>query len=187
MAGTRSKNHAQAPSGPDSTDETLVPLESRAVFLLSQIGHRVATSFSERLEPLKIQPRHFAVMNGLATHDGATQQHLADILGIHRNVMVGLVDDLELNNYAKREPHPADRRAHAVRLTARGRTVLRSAHQTASALESDVTNVLAASERARLLESLELLAASMGLEPGFIPASEPANDRPASARRAQSP
>ncbi len=179
MAGTRSKQGAQEPSEQekfepeqfekDLPDGTLRPLESRAVFLLSQIGHFAAAAFSERLEPLKIQPRHFAVMNGLAAQDGATQQQLADILGIHRNVMVGLVDDLERHKYAKREPHPGDRRAHAVRLTARGRAVLRSAHEAANALESDFTRALPTSERAKFIDSLQRLAEGLGLEPGSHP------------------
>jgi DNA-binding MarR family transcriptional regulator len=153
----------------DSVDENLKPLESRTVFLLSQIGHHIGTSFNQRLEPLKIQPRHFAVMNGLAADDGATQQKLADALGIHRNVMVGIVDDLERLAYAKREPHPGDRRAHAVRLTALGRKVVKSAHAAADHLESEVTKLLPASDRVNFLESLKRLAESMALEPGSHP------------------
>ncbi len=169
MAGTRSEQRSDDPASPDSPDETLRPLESRAVFLLSQIGHYVATTFSERLEPLKIQPRHFAVLNGLTTNDGATQQHLADKLAIHRNVMVGLVDDLERHGFAKREPHPGDRRAHAVRLTARGRTVLKSANAIANTLESEVTKALPAAERPKFVDSLQRLAESVGLESGLHP------------------
>jgi DNA-binding MarR family transcriptional regulator len=169
VASTRSKQRVPEPSGSESTVATFPPLESRAVFLLSQIGHYTAATFSERLAPLKIQPRHFAVMNGLATHDGATQQQLADTLAIHRNVMVGVVDDLERHGYAKREPHPGDRRAHAVRLTARGRTILKSAHATANALESDVTDVFAAGDRGKFIDSLQRLAESLGLAPGSHP------------------
>jgi DNA-binding MarR family transcriptional regulator len=150
-------------------DQHLEPLDSRAVFLLSQIGHHIAAAFAERLEPFKVQPRHFAVMNGLAAADGSTQQRLADTLGIHRNVMVGLVDDLERLGYAKRAPHPDDRRAHAVRLTADGRRVLTSAHIAAATLESDVTKFLPTTERAKFIQQLQRLAAGVGLEAGSHP------------------
>ena len=164
------KTTGSATTGRSEVDKQhLEPLNSRAVFLLSQVGHQIAVSFAERLEPLKVQPRHFAVMNGLATLGGSTQQHLADILGIHRNVMVGLVDDLERLGYAKREPHPGDRRAHAVRLTTDGRRVLTSAHQTAATLESDVTKFLPAPERAKFIDQLQNLAAGLGLEAGAHP------------------
>jgi DNA-binding MarR family transcriptional regulator len=162
-AGTKTTGGSQAADqGPES-------LDSRAVFLLSQIGHHVAVTFAARLAPLKVQPRHFAVMNGLATAAGPTQQRLADTLGIHRNVMVGLVDDLERLGYANREPHPDDRRAHAVRLTADGRRILKSAHTVASKLESDVTKFLAPSERTTFIDQLQRLAADLGLEAGAHP------------------
>jgi DNA-binding MarR family transcriptional regulator len=157
------------PGGSKPHEDHLELLDSRAVFLLSQIGHHIAASFAERLEPFKVQPRHFAVMNGLAAAGGSTQQHLADKLGIHRNVMVGLVDDLERLGYAKREPHPDDRRAHAVRLTANGRRVLKSAHLAAATLESEVTKFLAPSERVNFIDQLQRLGAGLGLEAGSHP------------------
>jgi DNA-binding MarR family transcriptional regulator len=162
-SGTTTSRRSKAP------EQRLEPLDGRAVFLLSQIGHHIATLFAERLEPFEIQPRHFAVMNGMAAVDGSSQQQLADTLGIHRNVMVGLVDDLERLEYAKREPHPDDRRAHAVRLTAGGRRVLKSAHKAAATLESDVTKFLPTSELAELIDRLQRLAAVLGLEAGAHP------------------
>jgi DNA-binding MarR family transcriptional regulator len=169
MTSIPSKRRSPQPVSPDPHDETLHPLESRAVFLLSQIGHLIASTFSEKLEPHKIQPRHFAVLNGLTTNDGASQQQLADALAIHRNVMVGIVDDLERHGYAKREAHPDDRRAHAVRLTTRGRSVLKSAHATANTLESEVTKILSAAERIKFIDSLQRLAESLSLQPGSHP------------------
>ncbi len=171
------KTNSAGTAPPADTQQPLAALESRAVFLLSQIGHHIAATFTERLEPLQIQPRHFAVLNGLAANDGATQQHLAHTLQIHRNVMVGLVDDLERHGFAKREPHPDDRRAHAVRLTTRGRKVLQSGVAVATALEFDVTQVLAAAERVDFIEALQRVATGLGLEPGSHPSLRETGDR----------
>ncbi len=147
----------------------LVALDSRAVFLLSQIGHRVAAQFAEQLQPLGIQARHFAVLNSLAARDGQTQQELANGLKIHRNVMVGAADELERLSLAKREPHAADRRAYALRLTPRGRAVLKAAHSAANQLESSATAVLPSAELQQLIEQLQRVAAHLGLEPGAHP------------------
>jgi DNA-binding MarR family transcriptional regulator len=169
MVSAKKTSGSATTGGSEPHAQRLEPLDSRAVFLLSQIGHHIAASFAERIETFKMQPRHFAVMNGLAAADGSTQQHLADKLGIHRNVMVGLVDDLERLGYAKREPHPEDRRAHAVGLTPDGRRVLKSAHEAAATLESDVTKFLPTPERAKFIGQLQRLAAGLGLEAGSHP------------------
>jgi DNA-binding MarR family transcriptional regulator len=137
--------------------------------LLSQIGHRVAGQFAQRLEPLGIHPRHFALLNQLAQRDGQTQQELADSLGVHRNAMVGLVDDLQERGFIKREPHPDDRRAHAVRLTTPGRKLLPAANRVADELEAEVTTGLTKTDRERLVGQLRQIATETGLAPGIHP------------------
>src|SRR5258706_12298006 len=86
-------------------------------FLLAQLGPPAAAPFAERLAPLGLHPRHFGLVTHLAGGDGQTQQQLADTMGIHRNVMVGLLDDLEDRGLVQRRRHPADRRAHALHPT----------------------------------------------------------------------
>ncbi|MBK9158407.1 MAG: MarR family transcriptional regulator [Micropruina sp.] len=64
-------------------------------FLLSQIGARSAQVFAERLRGEGMSPREFGVLTHVAANPGQTQQQLADALGIHRNNMVGLIDEVE--------------------------------------------------------------------------------------------
>lgn len=54
-------------------------------------------------------------------HSGpSTQQALALALGVTPRNVTGLVDALETHGFVERRPHPSDRRAVLVRLTARG-------------------------------------------------------------------
>src|SRR5918911_2423349 len=114
------------------------PLTDRAAFLISQLGYHSAARFAERLAPLGRPPRHFGLLSHLAAADGQTQQQLADALAIHRNAMVGLVDDLEHRGLVTRRRHPDDRRAHAVQLTTAARELLTQAQRVADQHDAEL-------------------------------------------------
>src|SRR5260370_12286617 len=76
------------------SEHQLAPYAESLSFLVSQVGARSAQIFAERLAPLGVSPRAFGVLSNLSSTGGHSQQHLADTLGIHRNNMVGLIDEL---------------------------------------------------------------------------------------------
>ena len=141
-------------------------LDDRASFLLSSLGAQSARKFSERLAPLGVQPSHFGLLMHLVREDGQSQQQLADLLGIHRNVMVGLVDDLERRGLVERRRHPADRRAHAIHLTASALKLLHDANRLADEQEAELFSGMSADDRARLIGLLKRLARSADDHPG---------------------
>lgn len=57
----------------------------------------------------------------LARRPQASQKELADAVGVVPRTMTGLVDGLESSGFVVRRPHPVDRRAYSVELTAKGR------------------------------------------------------------------
>ncbi|HEY0816316.1 MAG TPA: MarR family transcriptional regulator [Pseudonocardia sp.] len=144
-------------------------LDDRAVFLLSQLGHHVADRFARALAPLGLNPAHFGVLTHLREADGRSQQQLADLLHVHRNAMVGLVDELEARGLVRRTRHPDDRRAHALHLTDQAHTLLRDADLIADELESAILDPLDPAERSLLLTELHKLAAHAELPPGVHP------------------
>jgi DNA-binding MarR family transcriptional regulator len=145
------------------------PLAGRANFLLSQLGFHVAQTFAARLAPLGIAPNHFGLLMHLARGEGQSQQQLADALGIHRKVMVGLLDELEQRGLVERRRHPGDRRAHAIHLTDAARTLLPRARGIADQHEDEILAVLDEAERAQLLSVLQRLAEHTGNPPGVHP------------------
>ncbi|WP_229719227.1 MarR family winged helix-turn-helix transcriptional regulator [Nocardia jinanensis] len=145
------------------------PLDDRGVFLLSQIGHYVARKFAVGLAPLGLAPAHFGILTHLAAIDGRSQQELADLLHVHRNAMVGLVDELEARGLVKRSPHPSDRRAHALHLTDHAHHVLEAASAQAQAIEDEVLAPLDEAERTHLIYQLRRLSAHADLPPGVHP------------------
>jgi DNA-binding MarR family transcriptional regulator len=151
------------------TGPGIVELHQRIPFLLSQLGVHIADDFVTRLLPYGVGPRTYAVLMALAADDGQSQRQLSQRLGIHRNAMVAVIDDLEDKGLVARRPHPDDRRAFAVTLTAGGRELLPDLDAQGRAQEDEITASLTAQERTVLLGLLQTVSAGLGMSPGVHP------------------
>ncbi len=70
----------------------------------------------------------------LAAASAERQNYISQRLGIDRTVMTSLLDDLETAELIRRMPDATDRRAHLIKITGRGRSVVgRLAEQVADA------------------------------------------------------
>lgn len=147
----------------------IAKLDQRIPFLLSQLGAHLADEFQRQLAPTGVDPRTYAVLMALSGRDGQSQRQLSAQLGIHRNVMVAVIDTLEKQALVRRLPHPDDRRAFAVTLTGAARELLPELDEQGSVLEGEITASLSAAERASLLNLLQRISAAAGLVPGVHP------------------
>jgi len=136
-------------------------------FALSSLGFAVSTRFAERLEPLGIEPRDFGLLRAVAAAEGPSQQALGEQLRIPPSRMVAFIDALEGRRLIERRPHPSDRRAHALYLTARGRKLLEKAFAVAVEFERELCGRLSRAERERLLALLGEVREQLGLPPGL--------------------
>jgi DNA-binding MarR family transcriptional regulator len=134
-----------------SADTEVAEFAGQLFFRLWRASHtRVATA----LESIGLTPASFGLLNILGAREGAMQQELGSAMGVDPSTMVSLIDQLESAGLAKRQPHPADRRARAVALTPKGRRALAKGRQMASQVEDDVLGGLSAAERQKLLTLL---------------------------------
>jgi DNA-binding MarR family transcriptional regulator len=147
----------------------IAELHQRIPFLLSQLGVYLAEDFVRRLEPYGVEPRTYAVLKALTEQDGQSQVQLSSRLGIHRNVMVAVVDKLESQGLVKRMPHPDDRRAFAVTLTDEARALLPKLDAEGRAQEDEITATMSAAEREAVLRHLQHMSTEAGLAPGVHP------------------
>jgi DNA-binding MarR family transcriptional regulator len=147
----------------------ITELDERIPFLLAQLGAHVSSDFQHQLAPIGADPRTYAVLLALASADGQSQRQLSERLGIHRNAMVTVIDNLEQRGLAKRLTHPEDRRAVAVTLTAKARRLLPALHDQGRDLEDEIAAPLSSKERATLRRLLQRVAAGAGLIPGVHP------------------
>jgi DNA-binding MarR family transcriptional regulator len=144
-------------------------LSERGAFLLSQLGFHVAVRCAEVLEPLGLQPAHYGVLTQLTSQEGLSQQQLADAMGVHRNVMVGLIDELEEHGLVRRARHPSDRRAHRLQLTDRAHAVLAEANLAVDELENEIFADFDSREHSRLISMLQRAASQANLPDGIHP------------------
>jgi DNA-binding MarR family transcriptional regulator len=133
------------------TDDPVREFAGQLFFRLWRVSH---TRTAEALESLGLTTALFALLNVLATREGAIQQELGSAMGVDPSTMVSLVDQLEAAGLAKRRPRPTDRRAREVAITPRGRRVLGQARRLAVQVEDDVLRGLSGVERRQMLALL---------------------------------
>ena len=134
-----------------------VPLpESLSVwtgYLLGRATEQSREYFETLVKPLGIGRRHFGILAVLSEEKPLSQSEMSERLGIDRNTMVLLLDDLEAKMLVTRRRDPQDRRAHLVSLTDAGRDVLTQSVDAARRTNDEVFAPLSPEERA-LLHSL---------------------------------
>jgi DNA-binding MarR family transcriptional regulator len=138
-------------------------------FSLSQVGARSAQLFAEHLHEIGVSARAFGVLANLDVAGSRTQQELADALGIHRNNMVALIDDLEASGWVKRHRSKTDRRAFEIRLTESGAKVVAQVNAAVPLLDKEISQELSKDERKVLSSLLRRVADTLQLTPGVHP------------------
>ncbi|MGH2960987.1 MAG: MarR family winged helix-turn-helix transcriptional regulator [Solirubrobacterales bacterium] len=134
-----------------SADTEVAEFAGQLFFRLWRASH---TRTAEALESIGLTPALFGLLNVLGVRDGAIQLELATTMGIDPSTLVSLVDELESAGLAKRRPHPNDRRAREVTITAKGRRLLERGRRMAFQVEDEVLRGLTTAERRELLTLL---------------------------------
>lgn len=91
------------------------------------------------------------------------QNVLADAVGIEGASLVRLLDELQASELITRVPDPSDRRANAVNLTERGKTVVAEVNDTLTALRLEVFSTISSAEAeaaVKVFRTIEAAAAT---------------------------
>jgi DNA-binding MarR family transcriptional regulator len=131
------------------------------VTLLSLALGRLTDELGAELEAAGfggLRPAHGYALSRLS-FGGATGVQVAEHLGITKQSAGQLVDELERSGYARREPHPTDRRGKLVVLTDRGWACVRAAQQALSTVDSRLAERLGPQRLADLRAALADVAA----------------------------
>jgi DNA-binding MarR family transcriptional regulator len=126
-------------------------------FVLNKAAQRMREGFEESLKPLKIKPRHYGVLSVISEAGPLPQHIIGEILSCDGNSMVAIVDDLEKLSLARRDVHPADRRAYAVCITPVGKRLLEKANNVADRVEKRFLAPLNQSQQRQLQQLLDRL------------------------------
>ena len=100
------------------------------------------------------------VLSALENHDGVSQTALVEMTGIDRSTLAEMVRRMLEKGLISRERTEQDQRANAVAITPAGRKALRFGRTAAERAEKRLLDALPASERARFLKALAMIAAA---------------------------
>jgi DNA-binding MarR family transcriptional regulator len=153
------------------------PLSDHPACLATHLSVHVQEQLIESLAPLGLHPRHFGMLSLLIEADGLSQHQLAEPLNVHRNVMVGLVDELEERGLVERRRHPVDRRAHAVLVLPAGRELHAEAEARVDEFEAKLLGGLDPAEAALFVSLLKRVFAHAGLSLDVHPGLRTAGER----------
>jgi DNA-binding MarR family transcriptional regulator len=137
--------------------------------LLAQLGTHAATVFAERIAAHDLTPAQAGLLRLVASEGGQSQQAIAGKLGTPPSRLVQLVDDLESRGLIERRRNLADRRNHALHLTAKGGRLLSQLARTAAAHEEAICAALDPDERQQLAALLGRIAGDQGIQAGIHP------------------
>lgn len=129
-------------------------------YLVSRVGMLAQKRFAERMATLGLTTRMWGVLNVLEAEEPITQHALGKSIGTDPSSMVATIDELERQGLVQRRPHPSDRRAHALHMTAKGRRTLRTGRELAKEAQNELLAPLSAADRAQLHELLLALVTS---------------------------
>jgi DNA-binding MarR family transcriptional regulator len=122
--------------------------------LLRRAHRKAATAFTEALQPLGLQSKHFGALMALQRGGGLSQRGLIERLDSDKSSMVRMLDDLEARGLCKRTPDAVDRRAYSVQLTEAGREVFAEAERRAKAVTDELLSGFTAAESTQLRDLL---------------------------------
>ena len=132
--------------------------------LLALLGHAAMRRLRETHTAQNLTPRQFYLLGLLHDRGPTAQSELGQLLDTDPSILVTMLNPLEDRGWISRERDPADRRRHAVTLTAAGERHLTTAAAAQREAEDALLAGLDEGERAQLRDLLLAVEAGLGHE-----------------------
>lgn len=120
-------------------------LPDRTGYLLVKLGEAINAQAEHALAPLGLRGKHLHVLT-LASQQRLSQQELAELIGMDRTSMVGVIDELERLGLATRQRDEADRRRYLIVPTEEAQDALRRSTEVLDAAEGQLFDELSPAE-----------------------------------------
>ncbi len=134
-------------------------LLASTVFLLGKLGYAIKTRVLHEFEEAGFSMYEYSVLAMLGEGACEAQATIADVLGLDRSQLVGVLDHLEERGVIERQRDAKDRRRHTVSLTAEGKRQLGKLRAVLSTLEESILEPLGEQSRKSLHKALLTVAA----------------------------
>jgi MarR family transcriptional regulator, transcriptional regulator for hemolysin len=129
-------------------------LDSSFGFLLHDIARLMRKRFDQRARNLNLTRAQWQVLAHLARHEGINQAGLAEILEIEPITLGRLIDRMAESGWVERRPHPSDRRARQLYLTAQAEPVFERMRALGDETREEALAGLSQDDRERLTATL---------------------------------
>jgi DNA-binding MarR family transcriptional regulator len=123
-----------------------------AAYLASQLAKGFSRSLHQRAAGLGFSPGQFPILLELWSDDGLTQKQLLERVDIEQATMANTLSRMERDGLIERKPHPSDKRAQLVFLTAKASAMQTEAINAAIAADHDLFKGFRTFERELLIE-----------------------------------
>jgi DNA-binding MarR family transcriptional regulator len=126
----------------------------RLGYLFKHAGMLMSELNDAVLAPFDIEPRELGILIVIDSYEPASQQQVAERIGIDRTTMVAMLDTLEAKGLLSRRPSAEDRRRNVVELTPAGHDTLSRAVAASDTAEAELLAPLSPEEAAQLRDLL---------------------------------
>ncbi len=126
--------------------------------LLDRVAASMAKEFDDAISPWGLRNLHLGILSTVDRFGPLPQVRIGEYLGIERQSMANLVDELEARGLVTRENVATDRRVWAIAITPEGRTARRQAAAAGAEKAVVIFERLSEAERKKLSELLQKLA-----------------------------
>jgi DNA-binding MarR family transcriptional regulator len=137
-----------------TSGDTRSPTSQRLAYLFKHAERLMSELHVKALAPFNIHARDLGVLLVIDRFEPASQQQVAERLGVDRTTMVAIIDALEAKGIIARRPDAQDRRRNVVELTPAGQDILRRATAASDAAEAELLAPLAPEEGEQLRDLL---------------------------------
>ncbi len=142
-----------------TSSETKSGTGRRLAYLFKHAESLMSELHVEALAPFDIHARDLGVLLAINSNQPASQQQIAQRLGVDRTTMVALIDALEAKGILARRPDPKDRRRNVIELTPPGQNTLRQAIAASDKAEAELLAPLTPDESDLLRDLLARILA----------------------------
>jgi DNA-binding MarR family transcriptional regulator len=128
--------------------------ESTPTFWINHASRLIMRRFEQGLRPLDFGTAYFPVVAALREDEALLQKQLADRARVEQPTMAALLARMERDGLITREPHPEDRRASRISLSAKAKARLPLATERLEEVVDQATAGFSQRERTTLIELL---------------------------------
>jgi DNA-binding MarR family transcriptional regulator len=133
-------------------------LDQSPMHLIHRASQVAADIFAVEMTGIDdLTPRQLAVLVTVAAKERLSQAGVFECTGIDPGTVAGIVKRLQRKGLLQRRRTKRDPRAYAVRLTDRGRRVLKTAEPLRKRIDERILNALPPHQRGQFIERLRLI------------------------------